>query len=264
MPNLQSLDLENMNIANLEKLRNKSSLTKLRLSSPGQFELLDIVNSLTSLTELSLAGYYGDTSPIAAPNLKKAELKGSFIQKLEAPTLKDLTVYISGSESQLNGAAFLKYPQLEKLTVKEYGVFTGVRSLNDLPSLQTIHFNETIFYEETGDLFNLQHVKTLNCSECNFQFNSQQPLTNNVLEHLTLNDVSIQIGNSDWIDEVDKIMPYFAGLSALRSFTLQDSSLQSLHFMKNWQQIEVLHLENNAISDVEPLVNMPNLKGYIF
>ncbi len=260
MPNLQSLDLENMNIANLEKLRNKSSLTKLRLSSPGQFELLDIVNSLTSLTELSLAGYYGDTSPIAAPNLKKAELKGSFIQKLEAPTLKDLTVYISGSESQLNGAAFLKYPQLEKLTVKEYGVFTGVRSLNDLPSLQTIHFNETIFYEETGDLFNLQHVKTLNCSECNFQFNSQQPLTNNVLEHLTLNDVSIQIGNSDWIDEVDKIMPYFAGLSALRSFTLQDSSLQSLHFMKNWQQIEVLHLENNAISDVEPLVNMPNLK----
>ena len=59
-------------------------------------------------------------------------------------------------------------------------------------------------------------------------------------------------------------MPYFAGFSNLRSFTLQDSSLQSLNFLGNWQQIEVLHLENNSISNVEPLVNLPNLKSYIF
>ncbi|HAU35687.1 MAG TPA: hypothetical protein DCW76_15720, partial [Lysinibacillus sp.] len=31
-------------------------------------------------------------------------------------------------------------------------------------------------------------------------------------------------------------------------------------FLENWQQIEVLHLENNAISNIEPLVNLPNLK----
>jgi len=30
--------------------------------------------------------------------------------------------------------------------------------------------------------------------------------------------------------------------------------------MESWQQIEVLHLENNAISNIEPLVNLPNLK----
>lgn len=52
----------------------------------------------------------------------------------------------------------------------------------------------------------------------------------------------------------------FFGFTNLRSFTLQDSSLQSLNFLGNWQQIEVLHLENNAISNVEPLVNLPNLK----
>lgn len=170
-----------------------------------------------------------------------------------------MTVSISGSESQLNGAELLKYPQLEQLTVMEYGILKGIRSLNDLPDLQTINLNETLFYEETNDLFNLQHVKTLNCYECNFQVNSK-PFTNNVLEHLTLKDVSIQIDNDNWVQEVDKIMPYFAGFSNLRSFTLQDSSLQSLNFLGNWQQIEVLHLENNAISNVEPLVNLPNLK----
>lgn len=169
-----------------------------------------------------------------------------------------MTVSISGSDSQLNGAELLKYPQLEQLTVMEYGTLTGIRSLNDLPHLQTINLNETLFYE-TNDLFNLQHVKMLNCNECNFQVNSK-PFTNNVLEHLTLNDVSIQIGNGEWVQEVDKIMPYFAGFTNLRSFTLQDSSLQSLNFLGNWQQIEVLHLENNAISNVEPLVNLPNLK----
>lgn len=258
MPKLQSLDLENMNIINLDRLRNMSSLTKLRLASPGQMELLDMVNSLTSLTELSLTGYHGDISSIVAPLLKKAELKSSFLPKLEAPALRDLTVSISGSDSQLNGAELLKYPQLEQLTVMEYGTLKGIRSLNDLPHLQTINLNETLFYE-TNDLFNLQHVKMLNCHECNFQVNSK-PLTNNVLEHLTLNDVSIQIGNGEWVQEVDKIMPYFAGFTNLRSFTLQDSSLQSLNFLGNWQQIEVLHLENNAISNVEPLVNLPNLK----
>lgn len=258
MPKLQSLDLENMNIINLDRLRNMSSLTKLRLASPGQVELLDMVNSLTSLTELSLTGYDGDISSIVAPHLKKVELKSSFLPKLEAPALRDLTVSISGSDSQLNGAELLKYPQLEQLTVMEYGILTGIRSLNDLPHLQTINLNETLFYE-TNDLFNLQHVKMLNCNECNFQVNSK-PFTNNVLEHLTLNDVSIQIGNGEWVQEVDKIMPYFAGFTNLRSFTLQDSSLQSLNFLGNWQQIEVLHLENNAISNVEPLVNLPNLK----
>ncbi|MGE7987711.1 leucine-rich repeat domain-containing protein [Lysinibacillus fusiformis] len=260
MPNLQSLDLENMNIANLEKLRNKSSLTKLRLSSPGQLELLDMVNSLTSLTELTLTGYYGDTSPIVAPHLKKAEITGSFIPKLEAPSLTDLIVDISGGDSTLNGAQLRKYPKLEQLTAKEYGIFTEISSLNDLPNLQTLYLDETVFEEGTSELFNLKHVKTLKCSKCNFQFTSEHPLTNNVLLHLTLNDVSMRVGNGDWVREIDKVMPFFAGLSALRSFTLQDSSLQSLSFLENWKKIEVLHLENNAISNVEPLVNLPNLK----
>ena len=75
-----------------------------------------------------------------------------------------------------------------------------------------------------------------------------------------MNDVTSRIGNGDWVQDVEKVIPYFVDFSALRSFTLQDSSLQSLNIMKNWQQIEVLHLENNAISNVEPLVNLPNLK----
>lgn len=260
MPNLQSLDLENMDITNLERLRDKSSLTKLRLSSLYKLELLDIVNSLTSLTDLSIIGYSGDVSSIVAPHLKKAELTSSFIPKLEAPALKNLTVYIRGSESYFNGAELLKYPQLEQLTAMESGDFTGIDALNRLPNLQTLNFNETYFFDETRELFNLQHVKTLNCNECKFQFNSNNPFNNNILEHLTLNDGSFQIGNGDWLNEVDNVMPYFAGFSALRSFTMQDSSLQSLSFMGNWKQIEILHLENNAITNIEPLVNLPNLK----
>ncbi|MEB2300516.1 leucine-rich repeat domain-containing protein [Lysinibacillus xylanilyticus] len=260
MPNLQSLDLENMDITNVERLRNKSSLTKLRLTYLSELELLDVVNSLTSLTDLSITGYSGQIASIVAPHLKKAELTSSFLPKLEAPALKDLTVDISGAQSYLNGEELLKYPQLEQLTAIEDGDFRGIRSLNRLANLQTINLNETTFYEETSELFNLQHVKTLNCNECKFQINSQNSFNNNKLEHLTLNDVSFRIDNGDWVHEVDKVMPYFAGLSALRSFTIQDSSLQSLSFMEKWQQIEELHLENNALSNVEPLVNLPNLK----
>ncbi|GIP33828.1 leucine-rich repeat domain-containing protein [Paenibacillus sp. J2TS4] len=260
MPNLQSLDLEYIDIANIERLRNKSSLTKLRLSSLYKLESIDVVNSLTSLTDLSITGYSGTASPITAPNLKQAELPDSFLPKLEAPALKSLTVYIRGSVNDLDGAELVKYPQLEQLTVMESGNFIGISFLNRLPNLQTLNLNETAFYDETTELFNLRHVKTINCYECRFQFNDQNPFANNVLEHLTLDQPSFRIGNGDWLHEIDRVTPYFANLPALRSFTLQDSSLQSLDFMKHWQQIEVLHLENNAIFNVEPLVSLPNLK----
>lgn len=259
MPSLQSFDLEGVGITSLERLRNKTSLTNLRVSYLSKLDNIDAVNSLTSLTELSMTGYHGTVPSIALPNLKKAELIDSFIPKLEAPALKSLTVY-EGISNDLDGAKLVKYPQLEQLTVMEYGNFIGISSLNRLPSLQVLNLNETAFFDETSALFNLQHVKTINCNECRFQINSQHPFANSTLEHLTLNQASIRIGNGDWLHEMDKVMPYFADFAALRSFTVQDSSLQSLSFMKNWQHIEVLHLENNAISDVEPLVNLPHLQ----
>lgn len=260
MPKLQSLDIENADITNLEHLRNKQSLTKLRLASLYHVESFEVVNSLPSLTELTITGYSGDASPITAPNLKQAELTDSFLPKLEAPALKALTVYIRGSMDNLDGTDLVKFPQLEQLSVMEHGEFVGLSSLNRLPNLQTLNLNETGFFHETKELFNLEHVKTINCYECRFQFNDQIPFANNVLEHLTLQKPSFRIGNSDWLHETDKMTPYFANLSALHSFALQDSSLQSLDFVKNWQQMEELHLENNAISNIEPLVNLPNLK----
>ena len=258
MPNMQSLHIESTDITNLERLRDKSSLTKLHLYSLNKLESVEVVNSLASLTELSIKGYYGPTSTLTLPNLKNAELKGSFIPMLKAPALKSLIVDISSVD--LDGAELVKYPKLEHLTAIESGDFTGISSLNRLPGLKTLNLNETTFYDETNELFNLQHVKTLNCNECRFQINSENPFANNTLEHLTLSKASFRIGNGDWLHDLDKVMPYFADFRALRSFTMQDGSIQSLAFMKNWEQVEVLHLENNAISNVEPLVNLPNLK----
>jgi len=257
MPGLQSLDLENVDITNLERLRNKTSLTKLRLASLYKLKSVDVLNSLPSLTELEIMGYSGSVSSIIAPNLKKAELKGSFIPKLEAPALKILTVSIN---DDLNGADLIKHPQLEQLSLVERGSLTSVKSLDHLPNLQTLNLNETTFYDETSELFNLQHVKTLNCNKCWFIIQSQNPFANSTLEHFTLNRASFQIGNGDWLHDMDKVMPYFADFTALRSFTMQDSSLESLNFMKNWKQVEELHLENNAISNVEPLVNLSKLQ----
>jgi len=260
MPNLQSLDLDYVGISNLERLRNKSSLTKLRLASLHDVDSIEVVNSLSSLTELAIKGYYGKESPIVAPNLKKAELYGSFIPKFEAPALKSLTVNINGRSNTLDGADLLKYPKLEQLTTMESGDFIGISSLNRLPSLQTLNINEMTFYSETSELFNLQHVKTMNFNKCYFIINSKNRFANNTLEHLTLNKVSFQIDKGDWLKDMDKVMPYFSNFTALRSFTMQDSSLQDLNFMKNWQQIERLYLENNAISSVEPLVDLPKLQ----
>lgn len=257
MPNLQSLEIEHADIVNIERLSNKLSLTKLRLTSLSKLGSVEVVNSLTSLTDLSISGYYGPVASLAVPNVKQAELPSSFIPKLEAPTLTYLTVNISGVD--LNGAELLKFPRLGQLSVTGSGEFRDVGSLNRLPGLQALQAKETGFYEETSDLFQLEHVKTLSCDGCKLTLHHQEPFSNHALEHLALNQASFRVGN-EAVNEMDRVTPYFANLTALRSFTLQDSSLQSLEFMKNWQQAEVLHLENNAISNVKPLVSLPNLK----
>lgn len=139
------------------------------------------------------------------------------------------------------------------------GGFRNVDALNRLSGLQALEAKETGFYEESYALFQLEHVKTLRRDECRLTLRDQQLPANSTLESLVLNKPYFRV-NNEHVSETDPIMPYFSGFTALRSFTLQDSSLQSLEFMKNWQQVEVLHLENNAIMNVKPLVGLPNLK----
>lgn len=257
MPNLQTLEIDNADITNIERLRNKLSLTKLRLASLSNLGSVEAVNSLTSLTDLTLTGYYSSVTPLTLPNLKRAELPSSFIPKLEAPALTHLTVNLGSRD--LNGEELSKFPQLVRLSAVGSGSFGNVGALNRLSGLQVLEAKETEFHEETHALFRLEHVKTLRCDECRLTLRDLQPPANSKLESLVLNKPYFRV-NNDHVSEMDRIMPYFSGFTALRSFTLQDSSLQSLEFMKNWQQVEALHLENNAIMNVEPLVSLPNLK----
>jgi len=261
MPNLQVLSLASSDITSLELLRNKTSLTKLQLTSVSRLGSLDVVNSLTSLTELTVNSYYGAVSPLSLPNLRKAELVGPIVEGLEAPALKELTVFTRGD---LDGEKLAQFPQLEQLSVVGSDRLFHIRALNRLPKLRDISVNETDFYDETSALFQLKHVTTLNCTECQFKLDRVDSFTNNVLAYVRLNQPSFRLGN-EYLNEVDQAMPYFANLTGIRSFTMQDSSLQSLNFMKKWQQVEELHLENNAILDIEPLVQLPKLqKLYIF
>ncbi|KOY80037.1 leucine-rich repeat domain-containing protein [Lysinibacillus macroides] len=258
MPNLQSLCLNYTFITNIEPIRNKQSLTRLSLESLLELDSLEAIGSLSSLTELKITGYYKGIVPaIIAENLKMTELDEAFIPKLNAPALKDLTVHLS---SNFDVTQLLKFPQLEQLSTVEGEEFINIRSLNQLPNLQKLHVGEAYFFNETHELFNLQHIKTLDCRSCSFSINSEKPFVNNTLEQLALYKPSFKIDGGDWLNDVNKMMPYFKNMTALHSFTMQDSTLQSLSFMENWQQIEVLHLENNAISNIEPLVSLPNLK----
>jgi Leucine-rich repeat (LRR) protein len=133
------------------------------------------------------------------------------------------------------------------------------RQLDGLPSLVTLNIYDSSLYRESDALFRLKQVKSLMCSECRLEFEQKAATENSVLEYLTLEQPYFSINNTS-VTEVNQMMPYFANMSALRSFTLQDSSLASLKFMSNWQAIEELHLENNAISNVETLSKLPNLK----
>jgi Leucine-rich repeat (LRR) protein len=257
MPALQTLDLESTDLANLERLSGKSSLTKLRLGSLSKLDSVAFVNSLTSLKELRLTGYYKEETPLSLPNAGQIELPGKFLADLQAPAVTTLTV--NGSDDELDAAELARFPKLARLALSDYWEFNNLRALNDIPTLQTLILNDVDFYEETAGLFRLKHVKRIECTECTLNMESGETVENTALEQLTLQKTSYNIANNA-VSEIDKALPFFAGMKGLRSFTLQDSTLASVAFMEGWQAIEDLHLENNAIADLKPLAGLPKLK----
>ncbi|GLC89113.1 leucine-rich repeat domain-containing protein [Lysinibacillus piscis] len=258
MPNLQLLHLNSTSIPNLEPIRNKPSLTRLILESNTELSSLEAVGNLASLTELKISGYYEEDIPvIAAPNLKKADVKDVLLSKLQAPALQDLTIELT---SKFDVTQLVKFPQLEQFSTFGSEELSNISTFNKMASLHTLKLNEPYLLEEANELFHLQYVKALTCASCSFSLVGEKPFVNQTLEHLTFTKPSFEINRGDWLHDSNKLMPYFQEMTALRSFTLQDSALQSLNFMEKWQQVEVLHLENNAISNIEPLVKLANLR----
>ncbi|MEK5034765.1 leucine-rich repeat domain-containing protein [Paenibacillus sp. FSL R7-0302] len=256
MPALQTLDIENLNFTSLKPLAGKASITTLRLASLSKLGSVAAVNYLSSLREITLSGYYEKPEALALPGVKRAEIPTSFLSGLKAPAVTDLT--LRGGSGELNMAELKKFPELAQLSLWGSDDIIQLRALDSLPRLKTLSIYDSSLYSESDALFRLKQVNTLVCSECRLNF-KQAAATNSALEHLTLDQPDFSMNNNS-VNEVDQVMPYFAGLTALRSFTLQDNNLASLTFMSKWQAIEALHLENNAISDIETLSKLPNLQ----
>ncbi|RPK18632.1 hypothetical protein EDO6_02552 [Paenibacillus xylanexedens] len=257
MPALQTLDLENVNFSSLEPLADKASITTLRLASLSQLSSVKVINSLPSLRELTLSGYYEKAEALTLPNVGRVEIPSSFLTGLKAPATTRLT--LRGGSGELNLAALGKFPKLEQLSLWEIDEITRLGVLDGLSSLETLNIYDSSLYKESDALFRLKQVKSLMCSECRLNFEQKTAAENSVLEHLTLEQPYFSISNTS-VTEVDQMMPYFANMSALRSFTLQDNNLASLEFMSNWQAIKELHLENNAISNIGALSQLPDLQ----
>ncbi|WP_339304121.1 leucine-rich repeat domain-containing protein [Paenibacillus sp. FSL R5-0519] len=257
MPALQTLDLESVNFSSLEPLDGKASITSLRLASLSQLSSVKAINSLPSLRKLTLSGYYENAEVLTLPKVERVEIPSSFLPGLKAPATTSLT--LRGGSGELNLAALGKFPKLEQLSLWEIDEITRLGALDGLSSLEALSIYDSSLFQESDALFRLKQVKSLMCSECRLNFEQKAAAENSVLEHLTLEQPYFSINNTS-VTEVDQMMAYFASMSALRSFTLQDSNLASLEFMSNWQAIETLHLENNAISNIETLSQLPDLK----
>ncbi|WP_246246093.1 leucine-rich repeat domain-containing protein [Paenibacillus lemnae] len=256
MPALQTLDLENVNFSSLDPLSGKNSITTLRLASLSQLGSVKAINSLPSLRELTLSGYYEEEEALTLPDVVSVEIPRPFLPGLKAPAATNLT--LRGGSGELDLAALGKFPKLKQLSLWEIDEITRLAALDDLSGLETLHIYDSSLFQESDALFRLKQVTSLLCSECRLNFKQKAAADNSALEHLTLEQPYLSINNTSVME--DQMMPYFAKLSALRSFTLQDSNLASLEFMSNWQAIEELHLENNAISNIATLSQLPNLQ----
>ncbi|WP_168121862.1 leucine-rich repeat domain-containing protein [Paenibacillus sp. HB172176] len=257
MPKLHALDVNQVSLVSLEPLRNRTSLTKLRLADAGAQETLQVINSLSSLSSLAISGYYSTAPALNLPRVTEAVLPSSFVPLLHAPAVRNLTVTLNSDG--ISGGDLIRFPQLSELSLLESGSFSQVKELNRLPKLRILNASETSFYGETRELFQLLNVTALECLECTLQVEGEAAFDNGTLEQLNLNNSYFLLDNSH-VEDLERITPYLEGLTGLRSFTLQNSSIQTLDFIKGWTQLEILHVENNAISNLNPLGEISSLR----
>lgn len=246
--NLQSIDLSNNNLYDLEILEDCSSLVLVDLSD-NEISEISFLKNLTLIENLNLSGNsIKDYSPISSlNNLKKLELDSCKVVNLnflydmsniDSLSLRNTSIYDLSSLRSLNN---LKTLDLSVNNLKY------LSAISDLKKMTNLHLDSNLI-SDLSFLKKMKRLKRLHISRNPLQnIDSLSQLKN--LEELYF-DESVNV----------KDLRPIKALQNLRILSLAGNNITEIDFLGKLESLEILYLENNQIKSIKGLSNFISLR----
>lgn len=272
LPNLKRLEISGSGILTLEPLRNKETLGVVKLENNLALADVSALESLSNLTELTLDN--------AADSLKTASLAhltflkevkldsdylgmlegSSFVQALELRTIFDFDL-----------KQVTQLPNLESLAIHSIsGFLENEDSLQQMTQLKQLALYGTrTLYGANGEscLFRLPQLTSLIIGEnTSVKVNLDAGFQMSGLEYFSLaNSSSLTITKNGSLSTREEagltiLAEALGDATNLTELYLPSCKLSSLEFARSLNQLKLLDVQDNYISDVGPLTQLPQLQ----
>lgn len=276
MPNLMGFGIEDTKVLNVDALEPyKEQLYSLYLLDNSDLEPCDFVSDMINLENLELSHRYD-------PNRTETDYR--------IPDLSNLTNLVTLSlKGYEDFASMEKLINLESLSLENIGYGNPLPQIRELPKLDELYMedasicnevikdiaaNENITYIDFEDAFlwgdispilNMPNLMQLNMKNAEGgiifdNVNTNESMLYLDMEGTRLNPVK-ENGEWDYSNDVEYVfaehLDMFAAFPELLYLSVPSHEIQSVDFVSALQELEILNVEDNYITDISPAVDLP-------
>lgn len=265
MPNLTNFGIEDTQVSNISALESCTGLSYLSLLDNTEIDDYSVISGLTHLTQMELELNYGGTLPSLAGLAQ----------------LQWLSVKYAGDLTPLKDAANVTYLSLEECSGWELESITAMQNLtalviNDfssyvdslepltrLPNLTLLDLEDTPVFGNIEEIFGIPTLQYLYLDDCQVGMDFDNLPTNETLEVLSLNDITIlndpSYNNPDAVS-LSAHYDMFEHFPNLTELYVSSLELDSIDFVEKLPRLQYLDITDNNITSLKPLENLSDFR----
>ena len=269
MPGLTSLRVENSVITELDALADCPEITTLYLTGNYRIEDYTGLDALPGLVNLTLELNYSEQMPSFQNlgSLNQLTLKNANDLSLlrNAPNVTYLCLErCAGWELE----AITAMQELVTLEIHDFGSATeSLEPLTRLPKLEALDLSGTDVFGSVNEIFGIQSLYYLDLSDCRIALDFDALPTNESLECLLLDNVSITDAGAEdydrWNRQPVKLSEHydmFRHFPNLTDLYLKATEIDSLAFVESLPKLQYLDITDNYVTSLKPLAALPDFQ----
>ncbi len=270
MPALTSLTIESTQISSVDALGDCPQLEYLYLYLDGSYNTTDYsaIGDLVLLKELALemSGNYNGIMPSFENllDLQYLELKGV----RDVSPVKDAVNLTYLSLKDCSGDSldiFASLQEIQVLYINDFSSYTSsLEPLTHLPKLTMLNLNGTSVFGNVEEIFGIPTLQYLYLDDCQVGMDFTAIPTNETLEILSMNDITILIdptyNNGDRV-KLPEHYDMFSHFPNLTELHLESTGIDSIEFVANLPKLQYLNITANNVTSLKPLEGLSDFQA---
>ena len=270
MPALTNLTIESTQISSVDALGDCPQLEYLYLYLDGSYNTTDysVIGSLTLLKELALemSGNYNGIMPSFASltDLQTLALKGV----RDVSPVKDAVGLAYLSLEDCSGDSldiFASLPEIQVLYINDFSSYTSsLEPLTHLPKLTLLSLDGTSVFGNVEEIFGIPTLQYLYLDDCQVGMDFAAIPTNETLEILSMNDISIlhdpTYNNGDRV-KLSEHYDMFSHFPNLTELHLESTGIDSIEFVAGLPKLQYLNITDNNVTSLKPLEGLNDFQA---